>query len=94
MDFVNATIPHKDVVITSNDKPWYDSEIRKYSRKCNSQKTKALTTSLHSDWIKYKNLRNKVNNLKRHAKETFHKNLEISLLSKFSDNKKDFWKIV
>ena len=33
MDFVNATIPHKDVVIRPNDKPWYDSEVRKCSRK-------------------------------------------------------------
>ena len=94
MDFVNATIPHKDVVIRPNDKPWYDSEIRKFSRKRDRQKTKAVRTSLQSDWIKYKNLRNKVNNLKRHAKETLYNNLEFSLLSNFSNNKKDFWKIV
>ena len=35
-----------------------------------------------------------MNNLKRHAKETFYNNLELSLLSNFNTNKKDFWKIV
>ena len=94
MEFVNKSIPHNDVVIRPNDKPWYDSEIRKHTRKRDRQKAKAVRTSLQNDWIKYKNLRNKVNNLKKHAKETFNNNLEFSLLSSFSNNKKVFWKIV
>ena len=94
MNFVNECIPHKDVVIRPDDKPWYDSEIRKFSRKRDRQKSKAAKTSSQNDWNKYKNLRNKVNNLKKHAKETFNNNLEFSLLSSFSNNKKDFWKIV
>ena len=57
-------IPHKDVVIRPDDKPWYDSEIRKYSRKRDRQKLKAVKTSLQNDWKKYKMLRNIVNNLK------------------------------
>ena len=60
----------------------------------NVRENATVRTSLQSDWIKYKNLRNKVNNLKRHAKEIFYNNLEFSLLSNFSHNKKDFWKIV
>ena len=94
MEFVNLSIPHKDVTIRPNDKPWYDSEIRRYSRKRDRLKTKAVRTSLQSNWAKYKYLRNKVNNLKRHAKETFYNNLEFSLLTNFSSNKKEFWKIV
>ena len=94
MDFVNECIPHKDVTIRPNDKPWYDSEIRKYSRKRDRQKSKATKSGLQTDWTKYKLLRNKVNNLKKHAKETFYNNLELSLLSNFSNNKKEFWKIV
>ena len=53
-----------------------------------------MRTSQQSDWAKYKYLRNKINNLKRHAKETFYNNLEFSLLTIFSSNKKEFWKIV
>ena len=53
-----------------------------------------VRTSRQSDWAKYKDLRNKVNNLKRHAKESFDNNLELSLLTQFNNNKKEFWKIV
>ena len=94
MEFVNSSIPHKDVTIRPNDKPWYDSEIRRNSRKRDRQKQKAVRTSKQSDWTKYKTLRNKVNNLKKHAKESFDNNLELSLLTNFSSNKKEFWKIV
>ena len=94
MEFVNMSIPHKDVTIRPSDKPWYDSEIRRHSRKRDRQKKKAVRTSRQSDWAKYKTLRNKVNNLKRHAKESFDNNLELSLLTNFSNNKKEFWKIV
>ena len=94
MEFVNESIPHKDVTIRPNDKPWYDSEIRKKSKKRDRLKSKAVKTALRSDWTKYKILRNKVNNLKRHAKETFYNNLEFSLISNFNNNKKDFWKII
>ena len=84
MEFVNLSIPHKDVMIRPNDKAWYDSEIRRYSRKRDRLKTKTVRTSLQSDWAKYKYLRSKVNNLKkRHAKETFYNNLEFSLLTNF-----------
>ena len=87
MDFVNKCIPHNDVVIRPNNKPWYDSEIRKHNRKRDRQKAKTVRTSLQNDWIKYKNLRNQVNNLKKHAKETFNNNLELSLMSKLTRNK-------
>ena len=64
MEFVNMSIPHNDVTIRPSDKPWYDSEIRRHSRKRDRQKKKAVRTSRQSDWAKYKTLRNKVNNLK------------------------------
>ena len=94
MEYVNSSIPHKDVTIRPSDKPWYDSEIRRYSRKRDRQKQKEVRTSMQSDWTKYKTLRNKVNDLKPHAKESFNNNLELSLLTNFSNNKKEFWKIV
>ena len=68
MEFVNMSIPHQDVTIRPNDKPWYDSEIRRHSRKRDRQKKKAERPSRQSDWAKYKTLRNKVNNLKTSCK--------------------------
>ena len=47
-----------------------------------------------SDWDKYKTIRNKVNNHKTHAKETFYNNLKLSLLTSYSNNNKEFRKIV
>ena len=94
MEFVNSSTPHNDVTIIPSDKPWYDSKIHGYSRNRDRQKQKEVRTSMQSDWTKYKTVRNKVNNLKRHAKESFNNNLELSLLTTFSNNKKEFWKIV
>ena len=39
-------------------------------------------------------MRNKVNNLERHAKEKFYSNLETNLMESSSNNKRDFWKII
>ena len=33
LDFVRSCIPNKNVLIRPDDKPWYDSEIRRVSRK-------------------------------------------------------------
>ena len=88
VEFVNLSTPHKDVIIRLNDKLWYDSEICRYFRKSDRLKTKAVRSWLQSDWANYRYVRNKVNNLKRNAKETFYINLEFSVLTNFSSNKK------
>ena len=54
MEFVNMSIPHKDVTIRPSKKPWYDSEIRRHSRKRDRQKKKAVRTSRQLDWTKLK----------------------------------------
>ena len=43
---------------------------------------------------RYKFLRNKVNNLKSHAKEHFYNNLELFISDFHSNDKKQFWKVV
>ena len=63
LNFLNLCIPNKEVTIRPNDKPWYDSEIRSLSKNAN-------------DWLKYKQYRNKVNNMKKHAKEVYYNNIE------------------
>ena len=69
--FMQQCVPSKEVTIRRSDKSWYDSEIRLYSRRRDRQKAKAIMTKRTDDWAKYKHLRNKVNNLKTHAKEKF-----------------------
>ena len=71
MDLVKSHIPNKKVTIRLRDKPWYDSEIRKFSDLRNRIKFKAIKSSKESNWTKYKHLRNKVDNLKNTCKGNF-----------------------
>ena len=66
---IRECIPVKEIVIRSYDKPWYDSIIRSTSRKRDRMKRKATKSDKSEDWHKYKQLRNKVNKLKKHARE-------------------------
>ena len=59
------------------DKPWYNSEIRKNSRKRDRLKKKAIQSGDPNVWNKYKLFRNKVNDQKWHAKELLYNNLDI-----------------
>ena len=96
MEFVNMSIPHKDVTIWPGLATNHGT-ILKFDdilENAIDKRKKAAKTSRQSDWAKYKTLRNKVNNLKWHAKESFDNNCELSLLTIFSNYKKEFWKIV
>ena len=94
LKLVKQCIPSKTVTIRGDDKPWYDSEIRSFTRKRDKQKRKAIKTGNPNDWGTYKKLRNKVNNLKKHAKESFFNNLELSISDFYNNDKKKFWKVI
>ena len=70
-DFINLCIPSKVVTIRPNDKPWYDSEIRMLSKYRDRKRRISLVSNTTSSWSKYKRLRNKVNKLKKFAKQHF-----------------------
>ncbi|MEW8546519.1 MAG: reverse transcriptase family protein, partial [Candidatus Thiodiazotropha sp.] len=95
--FINLAkecIPCKEVTIRPNDKPWYDSEIRTFSRKRDRLRKKAAKSGSNQDWQNYKKLRNKVNNLKSHAKEQFYSNIESTIIEAKNTNPKQYWKLV
>ena len=87
-------IPCKSILVREDDKPWYDSEIRRNTRKRDRQKKKAVKTGNITDWIKYKRLRNKVNNQRKHAKESFYNNLELIIRDFENNDKSKFWKVI
>ena len=89
LEFVEKCIPSKVILVRNDDKPWYDSEITKYSRIRDRLKTKASKSKNQNDLPKYKCARNKDNNLKNDAKELFYNNLENILLEKSLNNKRD-----
>ena len=93
LSLVNECIPSKKVTVRSDDKPWCDTEIRKYSKKRDRLKSIAIKSKHPADWRNFKKVRNKVNNLKKHAKERFYNNLELNLTESFTNNKRDFWRL-
>ena len=94
IEFAKLCISNKTVVVREDDKPWYDSEIRRNSRKRDRTKKTALKSGNPNDWNKYKYYRKKVNNLENHAKEFFYNNLDI-IVSDFQNNdKRKFWKVI
>ena len=71
LDMVKSCIPSKQVTVRPDDKPWYDHEIRHFSSKRDRVKRKLSQSGSNAFREQYKKLRNKVNNLKKHAKENF-----------------------
>ena len=94
LTLAKQSIPTKEITVRRDDKPWYDSEIRKFSRIRDRLKWKAEKSSNPVHWQRYKTMMNKVNNLKRHAKERFYSNIETNLTESANNNKRDFWKII
>ena len=92
MELIHECVPNKVVLIRPNDKPWYDSTIRSYTRR-DRLKRKAVKTTRTEDWRKYKNMRNKVNNLKKYAKERFFNNIENTLIETSDLNPKAYWQL-
>ena len=71
IEFPKLCIPSKTIVVPEDDKPWYDSEIRRNSRKRDRLKKTALKSGNQNDWKKYKKYRNKVNNQKNMLRNIF-----------------------
>ena len=69
----NECIPCKEVTIKPNDKPWYDSEIRTASRKCDRLRNnlKAVKSGSTQDCQSYKKLQIKLKILKIMQKDNF-----------------------
>ena len=65
MDLVKECIPCKKVCIRPDDQPWYDNAIKILSRKRDRMKCTTKASRKSTDWSKYKNLRNNVNNMKK-----------------------------
>ena len=83
----------KTFTVRYNDKPWFTSEIPKEIRIRNRLRKVMLKNHRNSDSCKYKKQRNRVNNLKKIAKENFEINLDNIILENASNNK-TYWKIM
>ncbi len=94
IDLAKQCIPYREVTIRPNDKPWYNSEIRRTTKQRDKARKKAIETGGIDDWNKYKSFRNKVNNMKKYARESFYNDIEFNITDAFSNDKKYFWKLI
>jgi hypothetical protein len=82
LDIARQCIPTKPITVRDYDKPWFNNEIRKEIR---------LRDGLRKNVLKFG--RDKVNNVKKKAKENLESNLDNILLDN-STNSKTYWKIM
>jgi len=54
IEFMNKCIPSKVVIVRPNDKPWYDSEIRRFTKYRDRQRSIARKGNSQVQWSKYK----------------------------------------
>lgn len=94
LQHMNSCIPSKVITIRPNDKPWFDSEMRRYTKYRDRQRRIAINSKTQLQWNKYKHLRNKVNNLKKAAKSRFFDNIETKIEDYRLNNTKNYWKSI
>jgi len=79
MQIAHECIPTNCITIRPNDKIWMTSEIRKEIRIRDHLRKKYIKYKIGTNERKYKNQRNKVNKLKKSAKENFYASINESL---------------
>ena len=93
IEFAEKNIPKKSITVRTKDKPWFNSELRLAIRKRERLRQKALKGSLIAR-ERYIIQRNHVNNMKKHAKQSFYCDIHGLVDQYASNNQKDFWKLV
>ena len=95
LGFCKSCIPYKQILIRENDKPWFNSEIRYNIRLRDKLRKKSFKTKSTQDLLLYKRQRNKVNNMKKYAKENYINNISETISNYENGNSnKTFWQIM
>ena len=81
INLYKACIPRKKVLIRPSDRPWFTSELRHNIHIRDRLRRKALKSNNVRDITRYKAQRNRVNNMKKYAKETYMNNYEDMILN-------------
>ncbi|VDI70325.1 Hypothetical predicted protein [Mytilus galloprovincialis] len=96
-EFLKVTescIPKKEVIIRSNDKIWFNSNLRKEIRKRDRFRKIFIKNKSMTNEKKFKNQRNRVNNLKKQIKQNFYDNINENLNELKQTNSRVYWKII
>ncbi|CAC5400696.1 unnamed protein product [Mytilus coruscus] len=91
---IDCGFSKKDVTIRCDDKVWFDSNLRRETRKRDRLRKFFIRSSSTSAEHKYKQQRNKVNNLKKQAKKHFYATINENLDELKVANSKQYWKTI
>ncbi|XP_063446981.1 uncharacterized protein LOC134726505 [Mytilus trossulus] len=94
INIASACIPTRDVTIRCDDKVWFDSNLRRETRKRDRFRKLFMRSHSTSAEHKYKQQRNKVNNLKKQAKKHFYVTINENLDELKVANCKQYWKTI
>ena len=87
-------ITNKYVTVRPNDKPWYNSHLRKLNRKLQRAFNIAKRTNLVHNWANFKELRSVYQNELNQHKTYFENNKYASLSNKALLNPKKWWSLL
>ena len=93
IELAETCIPRKDVTVRPSDKPWYNSELRYEMRKRDRLRRRAKNGSLITK-ENYRKQRNRVNNLKKQAKQNYYMEVHGLIDTYSQSGNKEFWKLV
>ena len=94
LEIISRHIPSKTVRVRPNDKPWFNSEIRKQIRvrdrlhKISRQKGTIISLQ------RFKAQRNKVNNMVKHAREQFFLTADELVDTFHKNDPKSYWSLI
>ena len=79
LNLARQYIPNKVVQIRIDDKPWYNTDLRKLSAQKNKVHRNAKRTNSPADWEKFRRVRNQYTEKIREASSTYRANLASKL---------------
>jgi hypothetical protein len=85
-------IPTREVTIRTDDKMWFDSNLRRESRRRDKKKLFENLSCFCRKTLQKK--RNRVNNLKKQAKELFYANINENIDGLKTTDSKMYWKTI
>ena len=94
LNLARQYIPNKVVQIRIDDKPWYNTDLRKLSAQKNKVHRNAKRTNSPADWEKFRRVRNQYTEKIREASSTYRANLASKLNEGVtSTSPKSWWHI-
>lgn len=87
-------IPRRLITIRHYDKPWMTNELRKEIRKRDRLHKLLISRKTDTNLQNFKHQRNKVNNMKKYARQSFYENVNTIIDTLYTGDPKSYWKLI